>query len=160
MRLPVLVFFLVVIHAPFLQAQDHRLELPVYRLTVDPDDLSSLYQAPHSDVRYPARFTFVGQSRECQVRFRGATARKYPKKSWKIWFEDYSNPIGAREVNLNAEYTDLSLMRNVLTMKLFSIPWPSGPEYQTRQPNRQRRLYGRLCPGRGDEQRLPETLRA
>ena len=115
------VFFLVVIHAPFLQAQDQRLELPAYRLTVDPDDLSSLYKSPRSDVRYPARFTFAGQSRECQVRFRGATARKYRKKSWKIWFEDRSNPLGAREVNLNAEYTDLSLMRNALAMKLFQF---------------------------------------
>ena len=121
MRSPVLVLLLMVVNAPFLQAQDQPLELPVYRLTVDPDDLNSLYQAPYSNVRYHARFTFAGQSLECQVRFRGATARKFEKKSWKIWFEDRSNPLGAREVNLNAEYRDLSLMRNALAMKLFQF---------------------------------------
>lgn len=121
MRLPALVFFLVVVNAALLQAQDQPLELPVYRLTLDPDDLGSLYQSPRSGVRYPARFTFAGESRECQVRFRGASARKFRKKSWKIWFEDRSNPLGAREVNLNAEYTDLSLMRNSLAMKLFQF---------------------------------------
>ena len=62
------------------------------------------------------------------MRFRGATARRYPKKSWKVWFQDRRNPLEAREVNLNAEYTDRSLMRNALAMMLFrsqGLPAPA-----------------------------------
>ena len=48
-------------------------------------------------------------------------SRKYPKKSWKVWFEDSSNPVGVRELNLKAEYSDLSLMRNALAMRLYQF---------------------------------------
>ena len=117
-----LVFVAVSMYAPSLQAQDQRLELPTYHLTVDPADLSALYQSPHSNVRYPAQFSFEGEVLECEVRFRGGKAsRRYPKKSWKVWFEDSSNPVGVRELNLKAEYSDLSLMRNTLAMRLYQF---------------------------------------
>ena len=120
MRKLALVFVAVSIYAPSLQAQDQRLELPTYHLTVDPADLSALYQSPHSNVRYPAQFSFAGEVLECEVRFRGGRAsRRYPKKSWKVWFEDSSNPVGVRELNLKAEYSDRSLMRNALAMRLY-----------------------------------------
>ena len=80
-----------------------------------------LYQSPRSNVRYPAQFSFAGEVLECEVRFRGETARFYPKKSWKVWFEDSSNPVGVRELNLNAEYSDRSLMRNALAMRLYQF---------------------------------------
>ena len=121
MRKLALVFVAVSICVPSLQAQDQRLELPTYHLTVDPADLSALYQAPFSNVRYPARFSFAGEVLECEVRFRGDTSRKYPKKSWKVWFEDSANPVGVRELNLNAEYSDRSLMRNALAMRLYQF---------------------------------------
>ena len=112
-------FFLLTLQASILPAADPQLRLPVYHLTIDPADHDALEESPYSDTRYPAQFTFAGQTHECRVRFRGATARKYDKKSWKVWFEDRRNPLGVREINLNAEYTDLSLMRNALAMELF-----------------------------------------
>ena len=121
MRKLVLVFVAVSICVPSLQAQDQRLELPTYHLTVDPADLSALYESPYSNVRYPAQFSFAGEVLECEVRFRGETARLYPKKSWKVWFEDSANPVGVRELNLNAEYSDFSLMRNALAMRLYQF---------------------------------------
>ena len=122
MRKLVLVFVAVFMYMPALQAQEQRLELPTYHLTVDPADLSALYQAPHSDVRYPAQFSFEGEVLECEVRFRGGrTSRRSPKKSWKVWFEDSSNPVGVRELNLNAEYSDRSLMRDALAMRLYQF---------------------------------------
>ena len=111
--------FLPILHASLLLAADEQLRLPVYRLTIDTADYDALKRSPYRNTRYPARFSFEGQIHECHVRFRGATARKYDKKSWKLWFESRRNPLGAREVNLNAEYTDLSLMRNALAMGLF-----------------------------------------
>ncbi len=121
MRKLALVFVAVFIYVSSLQAQDQRLELPTYHLTVDSADLSALYQSPRSNARYPAQFSFAGEVLECEVRFRGETARFYPKKSWKVWFEDSSNPVGVRELNLNAEYSDRSLMRNALAMRLYQF---------------------------------------
>ena len=121
MRELVLVFVAASIYVPSLYAQDQRLQLPTYHLTVDPADLSALYQSPFSNVRYPAQFSFAGEVLECEVRFRGEVARYAPKKSWKVWFEDPSNPVGVRELNLNAEYEDLSLMRNALAMRLYQF---------------------------------------
>ncbi len=113
-----LVSVTVLFQAPVL-ASEEQLRLPVYHLAIDPQDLDALHQSPREDIRYPARFSLAGQSHACEVRFRGATARKYRKKSWKVWFENRRNPLGVRELNLNAEYTDLSLMRNALAMMLF-----------------------------------------
>ena len=121
MRELVLVFVAASIYVPSLYAQDQRLQLPTYHLTVDPADLSALYESPFSNVRYPAQFSFAGEVLECEVRFRGGVARSQPKKSWKVWFEDPSNPVGVRELNLNAEYEDLSLMRNALAMRLYQF---------------------------------------
>ena len=128
MRKLALVFVAVFMYVPSLQAQDQRLELPTYHLTVDPADLSALYQSPFSDVRYPAQFSFAGEVLECEVRFRGGRgSRRDPKKSWKVWFEDSSNPVGVRELNLKAEYSDLSLMRNALAMRLYQFIGHSAP---------------------------------
>ena len=113
-----LVSVTVLFQAPVL-ASEEQLELPVYHLTIDPQDLDALHRSPREDIRFPARLSFAGRGQACEVRFRGATARKHPKKSWKVWFENRRNPLGVRELNLNAEYTDLSLMRNALAMMLF-----------------------------------------
>ncbi len=110
-----------------LHAQDQEFNLPVYRLTIDPGHLKALYGSPRSAVRYPARMLWAGQSYECEVRFRGATVRTLPKKSWKVWFEDRSNPFASKELNLNAEYRDISLMRNTLAMKLYQFLGHAAP---------------------------------
>ena len=130
LRTVLLAFLLVPSHGSILQARAQQLKLPVYRLTLDSQDLDALHQSPRSDIRFPARFSVAGQSQRCEVRFRGATARKYRKKSWKVWFDDRRNPLGAREINLSAEYTDLSLMRNALAMMLFRFLGHPAPATQ------------------------------
>ena len=121
---------MVFFHGPPVHAGDQQLRLPLYHLTIDPQDLDALHQSPRKNIRFPARFSFAGRTYECEVRFRGATARTYPKKSWKVWFQDRRNPLGAREINLNAEYTDLSLMRNALAMGLYRSMGHPAPAAQ------------------------------
>ena len=121
---------LPILQASLLPAAEDQLKLPVYRLTIDTAHYDALKRSPYSDTRYPAQFSFAGGTHQCHVRFRGATARRYDKKSWKIWFEDRRNPLEAGEVNLNAEYTDLSLMRNALAMGLFQTLGHPAPATQ------------------------------
>ena len=80
MRKLALVFVAVFIYVPSLQAQDQRLELPTYHLTVDPADLSALYQSPRSNVRYPAQFSFEGEVLECESAIPGRDVPQVPKE--------------------------------------------------------------------------------
>jgi spore coat protein CotH len=82
-------------------------------------DLEWLYANPHTDETVPAIFTHKDISYDVQVRFRGGTARDLPKKSWKIDFPASTPFEGQRELNLNAEYTDKSLLREALAYDLF-----------------------------------------
>lgn len=118
--------FLFMITVQAALAQDSPLTLPVYKVTIDSVYLEQLYEEPYSDDEYPALFIFGKNSYKCSVRFRGGTARDLPKKSWKIKFEDTENIFLAKELNLNAEYRDKSLLRNHLGLKLFEyFGWPS-----------------------------------
>jgi spore coat protein CotH len=92
---------------------------PLYRLSVAPQDLDSLYANPHSDDTVPGVLTYLDTDYDVEVRFRGGTARDLPKKSWKIKFPASTLFQGQRELNLNAEYTDKSLLREALAYDLF-----------------------------------------
>jgi len=102
-----------------LFAQKSELALPVYILEIDTEFLEELYDDPWTNDYFPATFSFGNYQYDCEIRFRGGTARNLPKKSWKIKFNNDNNIFGVEEINLNAEYRDRSLMRNYLAMKLF-----------------------------------------
>jgi spore coat protein H len=94
--------------------------LPLYSLEIDQAYLDFLYQNPFTEQEFPAVFSYLGDEYPCEVRFRGATGRDLPKKSWKIRFDD-EGPFGQREMNLNAEYRDRSLMRNALCLRMCAL---------------------------------------
>ncbi len=102
-----------------LSAQIDELTLPTYRLEIDTLHLQSLNDDPWTEEYFPAVFSYNEYQYDCEVRYRGGTSRELPKKSWRIKFEDDSNYFGVEKLNLNAEYTDRSLMRNYLAMTLF-----------------------------------------
>lgn len=108
-------------------AVTHAHELPVYSLTINKNDLNALNGNPYVDTYYPADFSGEGLTSSCEVRFRGATSRGNPKKSWKIKFPDKKNVFETDTLNLNANYDDESMMRNGLTMQLFRyLGYPSS----------------------------------
>jgi hypothetical protein len=111
----------------FISAYAQELTLPVYELTIDHEDLEALLANPYSNETKPAVLIFDGTDYPCEVRFRGATGRDLPKKSWKVDFED-EGPLGWEETNLNAEYRDRSLMRNKLCMDLSRVMGVPAPE--------------------------------
>jgi len=93
--------------------------LPKYMIEIAQPYLDKLYQDPYSDTYYPAILKYDTLQYNCWVRFRGASARNLPKKSWKVKFDDNNNIFKTSKLNFNAEYRDYSIMRNHLTNALF-----------------------------------------
>jgi len=102
-----------------IHASELDLTLPIYYLQIDSVYLEKLYRDPWTDEYFPALFFYDSIEYKCEARFRGGTARNLPKKSWAIKFENNDNIFHARKINLNAEYSDRSMMRNHLAMRLF-----------------------------------------
>ncbi|MEA1972831.1 MAG: CotH kinase family protein, partial [Candidatus Cloacimonadota bacterium] len=114
-----IVVFILLIVMSSLFAQE--LTLPTYYVEMDPADLETLIDNPQDDTYFEAVFTFEETVYNCEIRFRGASSLDlYPQKpSWKVRFADNNNIFDAEKINLNAEYSDRSLMRNYVIMKLY-----------------------------------------
>ncbi|MCC5950272.1 MAG: CotH kinase family protein [Nitriliruptoraceae bacterium] len=93
-------------------------------LELDESDLEDLYaRDPFSDDRLPGRFR-VGDGvwrdlRDPGIRFRGNSSRRAAKKSFNVRFDDVVEEFGADRINLNASFTDPSLMREHLAYRMF-----------------------------------------
>ena len=93
-------------------------------LTMAWDDLEALYlRDPRSDERLPGQVRF-GRDGEIQnlmgLRFRGSSSRFLPKKAFNIRFEQPQDLLyGSERMNLNAMYTDPSMMREKLSFMLW-----------------------------------------
>lgn len=124
---------------PFAQQTGHQVFLPLvlrnhppdlvplYRLAADPGDLAWLADNFLTDDYIPAILTFEDESGEeshaVGARYRGDTSRWLPRKSWKIKFaatDRFGEGVGQRHLNLNAEYSDKSLLREYLAYDLFA----------------------------------------
>ncbi|MGY6630700.1 MAG: CotH kinase family protein [Wenzhouxiangella sp.] len=93
-------------------------------LSMDPADLEELYSRPvFSDDRLPGTVTFNQDGQEqplTGLRFRGNSSRFLPKKSFNIRFEDAQSLLfGSDRMNLNAMWTDPSMMRESISFELF-----------------------------------------
>jgi len=129
--------------APRALAQDHHVYLPLivnnyppipplYNLYADPDDLDWLAnQNPYQNETIPATFAY-GRSWDVDVRYRGDTSRRMPKKCWKVFFpgsdlfQGQEGPL-QEELNLNADYVDQTLLRSYIGYDLFAragVPTP------------------------------------
>ena len=98
-----------------------NLTLPKYYITIDPIDLLRLNGNPNSNDYYDAEISINDSAYECGIRFRGASARTLPKKSWKLKFQNNNNPFKAQKINFNSQYRDKSIIRNFLTNSLFNF---------------------------------------
>lgn len=94
-------------------------ELPVWNLSVDEADWTSLHDYSYLDTEYGCTLTtdeggVPSVYGACTVRSYGATSRNYDKKSLRIEFpEDSIHPGFTRKINLRAEYNDATFMRTV-----------------------------------------------
>ncbi len=114
-----LIFFGLI--SSVISADHASMNLPLYFLTVDQEYLDVLEEKPYANVYYPAEFVYDDISIPCEVRYRGATSRRYPKKSWRIKFNNNKNIFNTEKLNLDAAYNDPSSMRNFLANRLFEF---------------------------------------
>jgi hypothetical protein len=96
-------------------------QLPRYQIALSVADQlfidKNILLQPDEEV--PATFTFEGASRPAEVRYRGATARRFSKKSWTLKFGSAEAFQGRRDFNLKAHFIDPSLVREAVGVRLF-----------------------------------------
>ena len=100
--------------------------LDEYHLTISQEYLDELMEDPHSGRWFPASISCSSGESDCIVKVRGNTSPEFPKKSLAINLDDQSI-LGRTRLNLNAQYRDLSQMRNglgMLTTRLLGYPAP------------------------------------
>jgi hypothetical protein len=104
----------------FIPPNAGPVDLPVWRLWLDPADLAAIRADPQSDVRRLAGLAVGGTYFEpVWVRPRGTVSRRYPKLSWKIALPEWREFEDEQTFNLNAEYPDKTLMRELLTAQFY-----------------------------------------
>lgn len=96
------------------------MNLPVYNLNIKSHDLKELKRDVWIDDPVPAKLLIQKDKLDIDIAYRGAHIREFIKKSYHISFYDPPFYQGAREIHLNAEYKDPSLIRNKLSLDFFS----------------------------------------
>ncbi|GHH99340.1 CotH kinase family protein [Neobacillus kokaensis] len=99
---------------------DETANLPLYKLFIKPIDLKELKRNIWIDEPLPAQLRIDGKRLEIDVAFRGSHIRDFPKKSYQVTFYKPKKFMGSRQIHLNAEYKDPSLIRNKLSFDFFS----------------------------------------
>ncbi len=101
--------------------------VPTYEISMAQESLDKLYADPWSGKYRDAQVTIGGETfADATVRFRGHSARNFDKKSWKVKFakdNQFNDPdwgYSRKVINLNAEYTDPTLMREKLSYDLMA----------------------------------------
>lgn len=92
-------------------------EIEAYYLACDEAELEAAYERYNEDVYVNGTLTFREKSYPVKFRVRGDTSREKPKKSLRFKFEErFVN--GHNSLNLNAEYSDRTYLRQYLSSKI------------------------------------------
>ncbi len=95
------------------------IKIPIYQLFVHPLDLSELKKDIWNNDPLPATLTIQKKRYDIDLALRGAHIRKFPKKSFHVQFYKPKTYKGVKEIHLNAEYKDPSMIRNKLSLDFF-----------------------------------------
>jgi spore coat protein CotH len=106
-------------------------QLPVYQICLSDEALDSLEAHPLTDEYVNGTFIYQGEVYpDVSIRYRGGISRLYPKKSWKVKFNDEKLFYGKKKLNLNADFVDRSLMRSCLSYDVFGQTTCMTPQSQ------------------------------
>ncbi|TCP24508.1 spore coat protein H [Scopulibacillus darangshiensis] len=100
--------------------------VPSYNILINPRDLRALRDDIWCDDPVPAKLVFEKRQYNIDIAYRGAHIRKFKKKSYHITFQ--RSFLGVKEIHLNAELMDKSLLRNKLSLDFFSDIGNLSPE--------------------------------
>lgn len=98
---------------------DNGIILPEYQLFVHPLDLKELRRDIWCDDPISAKLTVNKRKYNIDIAYRGSHIRDFRKKSYHISFNKPSTYRNAKEIHINAEYKDPSLLRNKLSLDFF-----------------------------------------
>ena len=91
-----------------------------YQLFIHPLDLSDLRKDIWCDDPISAKLTVNKKKYNIDIVYRGSHIRDFRKKSYHILFNKPSTFRNAKEIHINAEYKDPSLLRNKLSLDFFN----------------------------------------
>lgn len=100
----------------FLEIED----FPIYRLFITPKSLIDLKKNIWANDSVTGKLNINNKKHDIDVLYRGFSSREFKKKSYHIHFYKPKTWKGAKELHLNAEYKDHSLIRNKLSFDFFS----------------------------------------
>ncbi|AOY75500.1 CotH kinase family protein [Clostridium formicaceticum] len=100
------------------------LDFPTIYLYMEEEDVENLYERDFLSDQRIQGFAKTSpkdkDAKKVEVRFRGDSTRYLPKKSFNVRFEEEQDFLfGSNRMNLNASYTDPSLMREKISMDMF-----------------------------------------
>ncbi|WP_349410070.1 CotH kinase family protein [Pseudalkalibacillus sp. SCS-8] len=93
-------------------------DIPSYKIELDPSDLKKMKKDIWSEDPVEATLTVGNNCYDIGFLFRGAHIRKVKKKSYQFIFPSVTS--GIKELHINSEYIDKSLIRNKLSLDFFS----------------------------------------
>jgi spore coat protein H len=99
---------------------DEDVILPQYKLFIKPMDLRELRRDIWIDEPLPAQLTIDGKRLDIDIAYRGSHIRDFPKKSYQVSFYKPKSFRGSKQIHLNAEFKDPSLIRNKLSFDFFA----------------------------------------
>lgn len=94
--------------------------VPLYHLFIHPLDMIELRSDVWCDDPVPAKLTINKKKYDIDIAYRGSHIRDFQKKSYHIKFYKPAMVRNAKEIHLNAEFKDPSLIRNKLSLDFFS----------------------------------------
>ena len=113
------------------ELQVYAPQLPVWELTVDPDDLQRIVDDPEGRELIAASLRIDGVDHATLMRLHGGSSRYYEKKSFRFDLLDAPAGTYGTHLILRAEFNDKTLLRNWLGMQLFNTgTWLPAPRAQ------------------------------
>lgn len=94
--------------------------LPSLHVSILPRYLKEMKKDIWVDDPQPAKLEIDDEQHTIKFSFRGNYTRKLEKKSYQVLFRKPSHKFGAKELHLNAEYLDPSMIRNKLSLDFFN----------------------------------------
>lgn len=104
--------------------------IPSYDFFIHPMYIVELRNDVWCDDPVPAKLTYGNKKYDIDIVYRGSHIREFEKKSYHVMFYKPKLFQGVREIHLNAEFNDPSLIRNKLSLDFFHDIGTLSPKSQ------------------------------